>query len=388
MYRVTLLKALSASTVVLIMLFWVVGARAEEQQGDLGSVSPVSTGVLDAVPDVRQEKSKLKFGSENIVAVPVPVSNPTFGSGLILAGAYYYPQTEEQKKVQPPSFTGAGGIYTDNDSYAFGIMQQNYWNEDRCRFNASAGYGDFKLELIEPVPGNDSQQVDWLIEGYFSQASLSRRIQDSSWYVGGLLRYLDITQDFEVDLDLSEFNLQSNVRSPSLGLTFEYDTRDNATNAYNGLRFDSKALVSGKSGHNVSQYESYYLRLRGYHQLNMPVVIAWDVNGCTKSGEIPLWDTCRLELRGFPATRYLSKKSLSAQVEARWKFYKRWGMVAFAGSGIIGNATTDEFEDDVIPSYGLGLRFMVMKSQRINIRVDYARSDETSAWYLGVIEYF
>jgi outer membrane protein assembly factor BamA len=388
MYLVTLLKALSTSTAVLITLFWVVGARAEEQQGDLGSASPVSTGLLDAVPDVRQEKSKLKFGSENIVAVPVPVSNPTFGSGLILAGAYYYPQTEEQKKVQPPSFTGAAGIYTDNDSYAFGIMQQNYWNEDRWRFNASAGYADFKLELIEPVPGNDSHQVDWLIEGYFAQASLSRRIQDSSWYVGGLLRYLDITQDFEVDLDLPDYNLQSNIRSPSLGLTLEYDTRDNATNAYNGLRFDSKALVSGMSGHNVSQYESYYLRLRGYHQLNVPVVIAWDVNGCKKSGEIPLWDTCRLELRGFPATRYLSKKSLSAQVEARWKFYKRWGMVAFAGSGIIGSATTDEFEDDVIPSYGLGLRFMVMKSQRINIRVDYARSDETSAWYLGVIEYF
>jgi hemolysin activation/secretion protein len=120
----------------------------------------------------------------------------------------------------------------------------------------------------------------------------------------------------------------------------------------------------------------------------MPVVIAWDVNTCKKSGEIPLWDTCRLELRGFPATRYLGKKSLSAQVEARWKFYKRWGMVAFAGGGIIGSATTDEFEDDVIPSYGLGLRFMVMKSQRINIRVDYARSDESSAWYLGVTEYF
>ena len=68
----------------------------------------------------------------------------------------------EQKKVQPPSFTGAGGIYTDNESFALGIMQQNYWNEDRWRFNASAGYGDFKLELVEPVAGNDSHQVDWL----------------------------------------------------------------------------------------------------------------------------------------------------------------------------------------------------------------------------------
>ena len=101
-----------------------------------------------------------------------------------------------------------------------------------------------------------------------------------------------------------------------------------------------------------------------------------------------MWDTCRLDLRGFPATRYLSKKSLSTQVEARWNFYKRWGLVAFVGTGIVGNSTTEDFDRDVIPSYGVGLRFMVMKSQRINVRVDYARSDDSDAWYLGVTEYF
>ena len=394
MHPVDLIRSLPrfwllSSVISMLSLSCIVQAEAEDQSIEESHTDySVSAGVVNAVPDVREEKSKLKFGSENLVVVPVPVSNPTFGSGLILGGAYYYPQSEEQKKAQPASFTGAGGIYTDNESYAIGIIQQNYWKEDRWRFTASGGYGDFKLELVDPDPGEDGHLVDWLVSGYFAQAALSRRIVDSSWYFGGLIRYLDITQDFNLSLDLPDFNVESKIQSPSLGITIEYDTRDNTTNAYNGLRFESKVLFSGQSGQNVSKYEQYYLRLRGYHQLKNSLVVAWDVNGCTKSGEIPLWDTCRLDLRGFPATQYLSKKSLSTQVEARWKFYKRLGMVAFAGGGIIANSTTEEFEHDVIPSYGIGLRFMVMKSQRINMRLDYGRSDDGSAWYLGVTEYF
>jgi hemolysin activation/secretion protein len=113
------------------------------------------------------------------------------------------------------------------------------------------------------------------------------------------------------------------------------------------------------------------------------------VNACAKSGRIPLWDTCRLNLRGFPITDYLSKESISAQVEARWRIHKRWGLVAFAGAGRVDDSFGGHGEGETIPSYGVGLRFMVLKSQRINVRVDYARTDNGGeAWYLGVMEAF
>ena len=370
-----------------ILACTVIAWSEEQLVEDTLPLSSISAGLINSAPDIREEESKLKFGSGNIVAVPIPVSNPTFGTGLVVASAYYYGQTEAQKKVQPPSFTGAGGVYTDNESYAAGVVHQQYWNEDRWRFTGSGGYADFKLELADPVPGNDGS-IDWLVKGYFAQLALSRRISSSDWFVGGLFRYIDIEQKFDAGLGLPDFNLSEGIRSPSLGLNVLYDTRDNATNAYNGLRFDGEALHSEVAGSRETSYQSYFLRMRGYHELDVPVVIAWDVHGCTKSGAIPLWDTCRLGLRGFPATRYLSRQSLSAQVEARWNFHKRWGAVVFAGGGKINDATVKEFEEDIIPSYGVGLRFMVMKSQRINLRVDYARSDDMSAWYLGVTEYF
>ena len=104
---------------------------------------------------------------------------------------------------------------------------------------------------------------------------------------------------------------------------------------------------------------------------------------------MPLWDTCRLTLRGFPITEYLSLENVQAQAELRWRFHKRWGMVAFAGGGRVRESLGNYREDETIPSYGVGLRWMVLESQRINIRVDYARSDNgNDAWYLSVAEAF
>ena len=64
-------------------------------------------------------------------------------------------------------------------------------------------------------------------------------------------------------------------------------------------------------------------------------------------------------------------------------------MVAFAGGGWVDDALVKEAEDGMIPSYGLGFRWMVLESKRINLRIDYARSDDgESAWYLSVTEAF
>ena len=148
-------------------------------------------------------------------------------------------------------------------------------------------------------------------------------------------------------------------------------------------------MTSSQSGSDTDSYQSYRVRFRSYHSLADPLVLAWDVNACSRSGQVPLWDTCRLALRGFSGTDYLSMQSLYAQAEIRWRFHKRWGMVAFAGAGRVYDSLGAQGEGETIPSYGVGLRFMALESQRINVRLDYARSDKgNDALYLSVTEAF
>jgi len=161
------------------------------------------------------------------------------------------------------------------------------------------------------------------------------------------------------------------------------------TNAYEGRRLEGKAIFSVADGLDTNSYQGYYLRLRSYHQLQKaPVVVAWDINGCAKSGRFPLWDTCRINLRGFPLTDYLGKQSITGQIETRWRATERWGFVAFVGAGHISNSLSAAGDNEEVPSYGAGVRFMVLKSKRVNLRVDYARSDDSEAWYISVGEAF
>ena len=95
-----------------------------------------------------------------------------------------------------------------------------------------------------------------------------------------------------------------------------------------------------------------------------------------------------MDLRGFPAADYLGKPSVSGQIEVRWQFHRKWGAVAFAGSGYYRDAFSEFREREAIPSYGIGLRFLVLESQRINMRLDYGRSNDSDAVYLSVGEAF
>jgi hypothetical protein len=371
-----------------VFVFLGVSPVGADETSETDTKTSVSSGMpFEAVPDIRDEKVPLKVQKGDFVAVPIPMSNPTLGTGLVGAAVYFYPQTEEQKASQSASFTGLGGLYTNNESWAAGVLQQSYWNEDKWRFHGVAGYADFKFVLRDPATEGETG-LNWNIDGALFQSVLSRRIADS-WYVGFLARYLDITQDIESSFTPQPYDLESKITSAGAGLTLEYDTRDVPTNAYTGSRFETKAIFSRAEGVSSDSYQSYYVRMRSYHELKKaPVVIAWDLYGCAKGGRFPLWDTCRLNIRGFPVTDYLGKLSITGQVEARWRASEHWGFVAFAGAGHVADSFSAQGEDESVPSYGVGVRFMVLKNKRVNLRVDYARSDDSDGWYVSVGEAF
>jgi hypothetical protein len=347
--------------------------------------SPVNK--FEDIPDVRDEKTQAKFHRGDIVIVPIPTSDPTLGTGLILGGAYFYPQEPELAKVEPASMTAIAGLYTDNDSYGIGITQKNYWNEDNWRFSGSIGYADMKLDLTPPEEAAAGGSVDWLIEGVFAQAQISRQFFND-WYAGIQARYVNNTQTFSTELSDDKLSFSNDITTLGLGLVIELDRRDNSYNAYRGHYLQAAVLHNDEALGSSNSYTSYNAEFNSYHQILEPLVLAWQITGCYKANTPALWDACRVPLRGYAATKYLSKNSASTQLEARWKISQRWGVVAFGGGGISGTSLSASGDNETVPSAGLGLRFMVLTKQRINMRLDFAQSKDSEAVYLSVGEAF
>ena len=159
-------------------------------------------------------------------------------------------------------------------------------------------------------------------------------------------------------------------------------------NSYSGRYLKVDALFNDESIGSDATYQNYSAAFRSYHKMSGPIVLAWEVQGCNREGAAPLWDACTVMLRGFSATDYLAKSSASAQAEARWQLNRRWGLVGFGGAGYVGGSFNGIREREAIPSYGVGIRFSVLPAKRINLRIDYAESTNSSAIHVSVGETF
>jgi hypothetical protein len=347
--------------------------------------------VLDArpsiAPDIREDETLVKLRRGDFVAVPIPISDPTLGDGLVAGGAYFYPQSAEQAKQQPASMTAAAGLATTNGSRAFGLAQQNYWFDNRWRFTGAVGMADLRLSLLTPEDDIGSGSLDWRVNGEFLYAKLARRLT-GNWYGGGFVRAIDASQSFESNVESMNFDTGLDILSVGPGLLLEYDSRDNPFNSTKGRYVTVDGLFNDESLGSDSSYQSYSAAYRSYHAISDDLVLALDAQGCRRVGAAPLWDSCTLKLRGFPATDYLGRSSSSIQSEARWQLSERWGVVAFAGGGYVGKSFSERDQGDLIPSYGAGVRFMVLQEKRINLRVDYSRSAGSEALYISVGEAF
>lgn len=322
--------------------------------------------------------------------VPIPLSDPTIGSGLALLGMYFHPQSADQAAAQPPSLTAAFAMATDNGSAVAGVAHMHYWDSDRWRFSGVAGNAHLNLDFFGSggPAGSQDNSARWTVDGTFIQPQLYRRVAPN-WYLGAQLRYASVRQSFGfIPADAQQATGPLDVTTTGAGALLQRDTRDNKFNPYEGSLLDFNTMfIRGGLGGDVS-YNAYELRYRKYLSLRPDLVLATDLRGCARTGDVPLFDDCFLQLRGYSATRYIGRYMALAQAELRWRVVGPLGLVAFAGTGVVANRFRDLGVGGAPVGFGIGLRYMVLEAERINLRVDLAQGGGSHVVYLSVTEAF
>jgi hypothetical protein len=93
-------------------------------------------------------------------------------------------------------------------------------------------------------------------------------------------------------------------------------------------------------------------------------------------------------LRGYAANRFRDQNFAGMQAEYRAHLFWRIGVVGFAGVGDVFKSTEDLQWETLKYSYGGGLRFMVNKKEKLNVRLDYGFGRDNSSFYLILTEAF
>lgn len=360
----------------------------------------ISYSILPQIAFAEDDEG-LNLKSNTFVAVPMINNNPAMKWGFGGMGMYMF-RLKKSDDISPPSLIGLGGLYSTNQSYVLGLLSQLYFAEDKYR--VSAGFGtsrinndfEYNFEFITPV-----RLVYSEVRSFFV-VQLSRAVIKHLYvglqYSGTRTRYrfdrgTDEQNDFAEAL-FDSLGITDDFKS-SIGLPFGYDTRDYTYYPSNGMVLSVRPTIYAEWLGGDDNYTSLTYSLSAYKRIAQDKVIAGKIAGGHSFGEVPFsgYQTygTRATLRGYPAGKYRGKNMIGGQVEYRWQFYKRFGMVAFAGTGTVwGNEEEEEdFEREWLPSVGLGLRYMVSTEKHINFRLDYAWGvNGNDGFYIGVMEAF
>lgn len=339
------------------------------------------------------EAASNALGNRRFFIMPIPVSNPTLGTGL---GAMTMRLFHAGENAPPSSFM-VGGLWANSKSWLGGGGVKIHTKDDNWRISGWLGYFDVNLKFFGTgnEAGDQGRSINIEQWGPFFSPRVLRRMT-GDFYLGIQYRLMTVTTAFP---DLPDWIpgdvLRDGIKitSSGLGLVAEYDTKSNSFNPVKGSFLEFGTVFSRKSLGSDRDYELYDVAFNLYTELAEEKILAWRVTGCFTGGDTPFYDLCMVggagdKIRGYVGGQYRDEVSFSTQLEYRWKFHKKLGMVAFGGFGQIAPSFGDMTTENLLPSYGVGIRYRVSDAQRINLGVDYARGKDSDAWYFRIAEAF
>jgi hypothetical protein len=414
---------------ILLCLYLLVYSDGLGQNTDTLSLSD-SCETKDATDYVRNWfniKPKKKEKTSSIFLAPIIGSTPSTGFvfGVTLQGAFQLPgskisafqsvisyTTKQQFTVSLKNnvfasnnklFLSGDWSYFDNSQPTYGLSTKTY-NDLLSRFFNYNDVGAPEDSLVEPMR--------------FKYLKLHQTISFAvrpNWFIGPGI-HLDLYTDIDdIKLDTPSRYTRHYIHSKvhgfnpkkynviGLSLNIVYDSRDNMINAYKGIyaninyRYNPTLLGSDQMSSTLWTEFRTYIGISKKKPEN--VLAFWALGHFSLDGTIPYLnlpaignDQRNKTGRGYTIARFRGDNLVYGEIEYRFllsKCTKTLGAVIFL------NAVTADSKDIrvelfeyVQPGFGVGIRLLFQKNNRMNIQADYGVGNKSGGIYFGAGEVF
>ena len=122
-------------------------------------------------------------------------------------------------------------------------------------------------------------------------------------------------------------------------------------------------------------YQQLTLNYREFIHVNKSNILAADffIQGLSDEDNLLWFAMSKMggdeRMRGYYSGQYRDRIQASAQLEYRYRFNNRYGIVTWVGAGNIGSKMSELTDTKWLPTYGVGYRFAF--KPRVNVRVDF-----------------
>jgi hypothetical protein len=320
--------------------------------------------------------------------IPLVVTEPAVGYGGGLAGMFVRPRRDAGGEgYARPNMSIAGGIATENGTWAAFAGDSSHWVGDRLQTLAAAGYGQLNLDFYGLGDARESLDAPVSYSLQFSLALIQGNWQPrpkSPWSFGARYIYSKVQPSLDEDAPLPGLVDPVDVEISAPAGVLEFDSRDNLFTPTRGIYSESSILVSRQSFGASDDFERFQQVLMGWIPLGDDWTLGMRGDYQWSSDGTPFFLRPYIKLRGVPAMRYQGDEMASTEIEARWRVRGRWSLVGAAGYGTahtgqeLFSATRDVW------SGALGFRYELARLFGMHAGLDVGFSDGEAVVYLQV----
>ena len=331
---------------------------------------------------------KPKKKKSSIAAIPMINYNRTQG---IIVGALIskFYKLNEKDTISPSSNTGVFGMYTGQNSYAVMGFSRLYFAKDRWRVTAAIGAMNINYQFyLEDPAASTGNFYDYTTKANFVVLQVQRNIF-RRLYFGPTASFIKTTTTFSFP-DASGKDSVSKSNLNSIGYIISNDTRNHVQYPTHGMFLNFKNQFYRSWAGSDFVFERYIVTYNQFFNLskkNEKQVLAMRATINVAAGDVPFEGQTVVggdDIRGYSQGQFRNDQVYTLQTEYRWNFYKRWGMVGFAGvaSAV---AKLSDVPDELLPGVGVGIRFKMLPHEKINVGIDGAigKSDYSITFRIG-----
>jgi len=329
---------------------------------------------------------------QDLIVAPIPISNPTIGTGLAVVVMPFY----HLGAGSPLSNTAVAAGVTSSGSWGLGAMQSTRLRGDQLRLDGLLAFADLRYRFYGA--GADAGMNGTSVPIVQKAVAFAPELlfQTARGIFLGL-RYRGVRVETALDTASAPPEISAligqgvTITSSGVGPKATLDTRDHDMSPSAGTLVELRANFAEEALGSEFTYQTYDLGANYYRRAG-PGVLALRGYLCKASERTPLFDLCLYgsggDLRGYEVGRFRDRAMATAQAEYRFPLAGRFGAVVFAGTGKVARSFSSMGEEPDLPSAGFGLRWLAAEKARVNLSIDVARSRDDTSLYVYVKESF
>lgn len=340
------------------------------------------------VDRTHERKIDLSFGM-----TPSYTREAGFGIGAAATALY---RLDRNDSIMQPSDVFASFNASLNGFYVLTFKGNNLFTDNRSRLS-------YKIEIYKkrldfwginseetadnPKSKYDRRQIDLHAEYVY-------RVTHN--FYGGVQIKADYTDARNIgnpDYFLGE---RKQYYVTGIGISLEFDTRDNLLTPTRGLHFAYKPMLFYKHfGNAPASFFRHTFIFNAYRRLWPGSVLAFDWYACLQTSHTP-WTMKEMiasdgiRMRGYYMGSFMDNNQIASQIELRQHVWRRIGVTAWVGGATIFSSIKEYKERDIRPewleNFGIGLRFEF--KHNVNARIDYGFGRGTSGILFAIGEAF